>query len=409
MSAKMPLRAASSSTLTSYAVISPRTSTSTCWATSPARAVKIRPSFSTSGMPGRTSSAITPPWTLTASGTSSPARASRTERATATPAFSWASSVDAPRWGVATTFSSSKSGESVQGSCGEHVEARRRDLTGLERVVERLLVDDAAARRVDDDQVRPGAGELLGADQADRLRGLGQVHRQEVRLGHQLLETDHPHPHLGRAPGLDVRVVGDHVHAERGQPGGDEHADATEPDDADGLLEQLDAGVAAALPLPAGQRGVGGADVPRGREHQRDRELRRADDVGGRCVHDHHAVLRRGTYVDVVEPHAGARHHPEAPSGRQRLGVDVGGRADQDRVGLGDRGEQRGAIGAVAGADLEVGAEGVDRGGTELLGDEDDGPRARGGGHNDPDVGARTRSGPGMNLAGPARRCASAA
>ena len=78
--------------------------------------MKIRPSFSVSGMPGRTSSAITPPCTLTASGTSSPESASRTDRATAMPAFSWASSVDAPRCGVATTFSSSNSGLSVHGS-----------------------------------------------------------------------------------------------------------------------------------------------------------------------------------------------------------------------------------------------------------------------------------------------------
>ena len=59
---------------------------------------------------------MTPPWTLTASGTSSPDRARRTDLATAMPAFSWASSVDAPRCGVATTFSSSKSGLSVHGS-----------------------------------------------------------------------------------------------------------------------------------------------------------------------------------------------------------------------------------------------------------------------------------------------------
>ena len=62
----------------------------------PASAVKMRPSFSASGMPGRTSSAMAPPWTLTASGTSSPASASRTDRATDTPAFSCASSVLAP-------------------------------------------------------------------------------------------------------------------------------------------------------------------------------------------------------------------------------------------------------------------------------------------------------------------------
>ena len=67
-------------------------------------------------MPGRTSSAMTPPDTLTASGTSSPANASRTDRATETPARSWASAVEAPRCGVTTTWSSWNSGESVQGS-----------------------------------------------------------------------------------------------------------------------------------------------------------------------------------------------------------------------------------------------------------------------------------------------------
>ena len=59
---------------------------------------------------------MTPPCTFTASGTSSPASASRTDRATATPAFSCASSVLAPRCGVATTDSRSNNGESVHGS-----------------------------------------------------------------------------------------------------------------------------------------------------------------------------------------------------------------------------------------------------------------------------------------------------
>ncbi len=117
-SVKTPLSAASSSTRTSWEAISPRTSTSSLVATSPARAVNTRPSFSASGRPGLTSSATAPPWTLTASGTNSPASASFTLRATWVPAFSWASWVEAPRCGVTTTWSSSKSGLSVTGSFG---------------------------------------------------------------------------------------------------------------------------------------------------------------------------------------------------------------------------------------------------------------------------------------------------
>ena len=70
---------------------------------SPSSEVAICAIFSTSGSDGRISSWISPPLTFTASGTSSPERAFLTEIATAIPARSWASSVDAPRCGVATT------------------------------------------------------------------------------------------------------------------------------------------------------------------------------------------------------------------------------------------------------------------------------------------------------------------
>ena len=93
---------------------------------------------------------MTPPWTLTASGTSSPASASRTDRATAMPAFSCASSVEAPRCGVTTTLSSSNSGRVGARLLGEDVEAGAGDPALLERGVQRVLVDDAAAGGVDD-------------------------------------------------------------------------------------------------------------------------------------------------------------------------------------------------------------------------------------------------------------------
>ena len=98
--------------------------------------------------------------------------------------------------------------------------------------------------------------ELLGADQADGLGRLGQVHGHEVGLGEQRVEVDEPHAHLGGAAGLHVGVVGDDLHAERREPLGDEHADPAEADDADGLLVELDAGVARALPLAVLERGV---------------------------------------------------------------------------------------------------------------------------------------------------------
>ena len=59
--------------------------------------------------------------------------------------------------------------------------------------------------------------------------------------------------------------------------------------------------------------------------------------------------------------------------GGQRLGVHRGRRADQDGVGVGERGQQRGAVGAVDVPDLEFRTEHVHRGLGELLGDQHDG------------------------------------
>ena len=155
------------------------------------------------------------------------------------------------------------------------------------------------------------------------------------------------------------------------------------------------------------QRGVRGRDVARGGEHQRDGQLGGGDDVGGRRVDDHDAGLGGRLDVDVVEADARAGDDLEPAGCRQRLGVDLGGGAHQDRVGVGDRRQQLAAVGAVAAPDLEVGAERLDGGGAQLLGDEHDGA-GLGRSHSVPlsrvtEGKARRRAG---RTAADARRCA---
>jgi hypothetical protein len=122
--------------------------------------------------------------------------------------------------------------------------------------------------------------------------------------------------------------------------------------------------------------------VPGGGQQQRHGVLGGADDVGGRCVDHQHAALGGRGHVDVVQPDAGPRDDLQLRGGRQRLGVDPGGGPDQHRGGLGERGQQRAAVGAVDVPDLHVGAEHLQDAGRELLGDQDDGRGPRhGGGH----------------------------
>ena len=56
------------------------------------------------------------------------------------------------------------------------------------------------------------------------------------------------------------------------------------------------------------------------------------DDVRLRCIDDHHAPLGGGGDVDVVESDPGASDDHQVGRGREELGVDLGRRADDQRV-----------------------------------------------------------------------------
>ena len=131
-----------------------------------------RPRCSASGMPGRTSSPMTPPATLTASGTSSPASASRTLAATRR------------RPGPAPRRSTRRGGrdddvvkleQRTVGARlgGEDVQARAADVSTLDGIGKGRLVDQSAAGGVDDDHaglglasaslpIRPAVSLVLG-------------------------------------------------------------------------------------------------------------------------------------------------------------------------------------------------------------------------------------------------------
>ena len=191
----------------------------------------------------------------------------------------------------------------------------------------------------------------------DRLGGLRQVDGDHVGATEQLVEREQLDAELGGAGGRDVRVVGDEGDVERREPLRHQLPDLAEPDDADRLARQLDAGEAAALPLPLAQARVGGRDVPGRGQQQGDRVLGGAHDVGRGRVDDHHAARGGRGHVDVVEPDARAGDDLEPGGRRERLGVDLGGRADEQRIGVGEGREERWTVGAVDVADLDVVAE----------------------------------------------------
>ena len=71
-------------------------------------------------------------------------------------------------------------------------------------------------------------------------------------------------------------------------------------------------------------------------QQQRHRLLGGRQDVGLRGVDHHDTALGGGCGVDVVEADAGPAHHDEIGAGGEHLSGDVGGRADDERMGAHD-------------------------------------------------------------------------
>ena len=137
----------------------------------------------------------------------------------------------------------------------KHVERRARQLAGAKRVDERVLVDELAARDVDQAKAVLGRCELVAPDDVVGVRREREVERDEVGRRQKLLERlglfD---TQVAKAVGGDVRVVREDAHLERPRPPCNLLADAAEADEPERLVRELEAGEAGALPATFFQR-----------------------------------------------------------------------------------------------------------------------------------------------------------
>ena len=248
---------------------------------------------------------------FTAFATRPPSSAAATCSATITPARSWASSVDAARCGVSDDVVQLEQRSRVR-LAGEDVERGTGDLPGLERLEQRILVDELAARGVDDADAVPGSLERAPVDGRARLVGQRQMQRDDVRRREDgLLRRCSLHAQLPKALSGDERVERDDAHAERQRAARDLLSDPAEAEQPEGLARKLLPGVARALPAAClyGRMGLG--DVSPEREQKPDRVLGGRDDGRLRRVDDEDSLPRRGLDVDVVDAHPGAADHAE--------------------------------------------------------------------------------------------------
>ena len=254
----------------------------------------------------------------------------------------------------------------------EDVERRAGDLARVQRVLERRVVDELAARAVDHADAVAALRERLRVQEALRLRRAREVDGEEVGLGVDLggggrgLGAE-----LAEALRADEGVVGDDAHAERLRPRRDQLADPAEAEHAQRLLIDLHPAEPRPLPPAGRQRRMRLRHVARQRQHQRDRVLRRRHDVRLRRIGHDDPALGRRRHVDVVHADPRAPDHAQPAGALDDVGGDLRRRADQQAVVVADAVGELLAREVEGHVDLEPLAQQVDPGVGDLLGDED--------------------------------------
>ena len=251
----------------------------------------------------------------------------------------------------------------------EDVEPRAEEPTGLEGREERVLLDDAAARGVDDHGADRQGRELLVTEHAAGLVREGRVDGQEVRTReHGAKVVEQLDLQLVGATPVDVRVVRRHLHAEPLRLARHERADTTEANHPEPRRLDLPAQVSA-VPLPAPQELVGARHASGRREHEGDGELGGGYVVGVRCVDDQDVAPTGGVEVDVVDPHPASPDDLEALPCLKQLLVDLRATASDDGVVIADHPQELGP--ADAGAVVQ-GHSGIgEHPELDVIGDED--------------------------------------
>ncbi len=210
---------------------------------------------------------------------------------------------------------------------------------GGQSAIESVLVEEAAARGVDQADALLHHAYLVVADHVQGLFGARGVDADVVGLTQQLLEVDLLDVQLLETGVGDVGVVGDHPHLKAAGALRDQPADAAQADDAQGLAVQLAALELLAPPLTALDEAVGPDDVAAACQHQADGVLGRRHHVALGGVADYDALLGGIGDIYVVQTRARSAHDLHVGGGVEEVLVDEGLAADDDAVVLGDDGK----------------------------------------------------------------------
>ena len=180
------------------------------------------------------------------------------------------------------------------------------------------------------------------------------VQRDKVGARQQCIKVDLFDAHLDRALRRQKRIERDHLHPQTERPAGDNRADITRPDQTQRLTGNFDTHEPVLGPHSGLRLGIGFGQLPREREHQRNRVLGCRNRIAERGVHHHHALRRGGGNIDVVDPDSGAADNFEVGGGSKDRLSDFGRAANREPIIVADPCDQ--LFGGFAGDFINIAA-----------------------------------------------------
>ena len=187
----------------------------------------------------------------------------------------------------------------------EDVEAGTGDPLLRERRDQGSLIDDRAARGIDEIRAPLHEPDPPGVEQTARFRCQREVDRDDVRFAQQLIQFAPPGPGSERCLFGEPRTPRQHAHPERRGDPGDVPADVAQSEDAERLPMQH--GRERRHPLAAPDRRIRARDLAHHRHRQADRQLSGAPRKPAGRLGDDHPALRGRSQVDVIRMIAGLR------------------------------------------------------------------------------------------------------
>ena len=191
----------------------------------------------------------------------------------------------------------------------KNVQSCAADLAAVQRLFQRLFIDQPATCTVNDANTLFGLRKIFPRQYIAGLVGQRRVQGDEVCLGEQGIEVSLFNAHFNCAIGGEERVKGHDLHPQSQRTARDNRSDIASPNKAKRLARNLNAHETIFRPLTSLRLCIRLWQLTREGEHQCNGVFSRGDGIAKRRVHDDNTFGRRIRNIDIIDANAGAANN----------------------------------------------------------------------------------------------------